>query len=97
MLSIFLSGCAVSAEQKIAQQQNQLAQQANESVGMPNITEFYEKKLAKEIIELRDDSSPLQNHAINNIDRLICIQMHIFIICCHISIKLIFNVIRIKN
>lgn len=37
--------------------QEQLMQQANDTVGQPEITEFYEKKLAKEIFELRDDSS----------------------------------------
>ena len=31
--------------------------QANDAVGQPDITNFYEKKLAKEIFELRDDSS----------------------------------------
>lgn len=36
--------------------QNQLMAQATDEVGMPDITEFYEKKLAKEIFELRDDS-----------------------------------------
>lgn len=36
--------------------QNDLLQRAYEEVGMPEITEFYEKKMAKEILELRDDS-----------------------------------------
>lgn len=37
--------------------QESIMQRANDEVGMPDITEFYEKKLAKEIFELRDDSS----------------------------------------
>lgn len=37
--------------------QEQLMTQAANEIGMPDITEFYEKKLAKEIFELRDDSS----------------------------------------
>ena len=36
--------------------QEQLMQQSAEEVGNPDITEFYEKKLAKEIFEKRDDS-----------------------------------------
>lgn len=36
--------------------QDLLMQQAADTIGMPHITEFYEKKLAKEIFELRDDS-----------------------------------------
>ena len=40
-----------------AKYQETLMQQASDEVGMPEITEFYEKKLAKEIFELRDDSS----------------------------------------
>ncbi|MGL6174806.1 MAG: hypothetical protein ACRC1P_09415 [Cellulosilyticaceae bacterium] len=35
----------------------QLMKQVNDEIGMPDITEFYEKKMAKEIFELRDDSS----------------------------------------
>ncbi len=34
-----------------------LMTQSNDEIGMPDITEFYEKKLAKEIFEKRDDSS----------------------------------------
>lgn len=34
----------------------QLMTQMNNMVGMPEITEFYERKLAKQIFELRDDS-----------------------------------------
>jgi hypothetical protein len=30
--------------------------QANTEIGMPNVTEFFEKKMLKEIIEMRDDS-----------------------------------------
>ena len=33
-----------------------LMKQINDEIGMPEITEFYEKKLAKEVLELRDDS-----------------------------------------
>jgi len=58
LLSILvLSGCAEkSTEEVISEQQNQLVTEASRQVGMPNVKEFFEKKMAKEIIELRDNS-----------------------------------------
>lgn len=51
-----LVGCADSSDTQTKNQQEQLLQQANDQVGLPNITNFYEKKLAKKVLELRDDS-----------------------------------------
>jgi hypothetical protein len=57
-----LVGCGegVSKEQdsdkQASVQQEEILKQGNDQVGLPNITNFYEKKLAKKIIELRDDS-----------------------------------------
>ena len=51
-----LVGCTDSVDTKDRQAQEQLLQQANDQVGLPNITNFYEKKLAKKVLELRDDS-----------------------------------------
>lgn len=57
MVCVVLCGCeAESVNDKEESYQNQLMQKAADEVGMPDITEFYEKKLAKEILELRDDS-----------------------------------------
>lgn len=55
------SGCeffnsSASREEERTYQEN-LMNQSNDAVGQPEITNFYEKKLAKEIFELRDDSS----------------------------------------
>lgn len=52
-----LCGCDTTSRQEEEKYQENLMQQANKEIGMPEITEFYEKKLAKEIFELRDDSS----------------------------------------
>lgn len=57
-----LTGCSTNSKQSTAaaeesRYQEQLMQQASDEIGMPEITEFYEKKLAKEILELRDDSN----------------------------------------
>lgn len=57
-ITMLLCGCDYDNN---ARQENnyqaQLMEQASDEIGMPEITEFYEKKLAKEIFELRDDSS----------------------------------------
>ena len=54
----FLSGCdqprAPSADQQQRQQQEALAKQSNMTAGMPAIVNFQEKKLLKNIYELRD-------------------------------------------
>lgn len=57
VICLTFTGCyEKSTEQKIADQQNQLLQQVTDQIGMPDIKEFFEKKMAKEIIELRDNS-----------------------------------------
>lgn len=57
IITMGFTGCdGNSSARKESNYQNQLMQQAADEVGMPEITEFYEKKLAKEIFELRDDS-----------------------------------------
>lgn len=57
-VTVGLTGCDddTSARSEETNYQNELMEQAADEVGMPDITEFYEKKLAKEIFELRDDS-----------------------------------------
>lgn len=57
MSMTILCGCVETSRRDERRYQENLMQQANDEIGMPNITEFYEKKLAKEIFELRDDSS----------------------------------------
>lgn len=55
-----LSACGMSipdATKKETQYQEQLMEQSTNEIGMPDVTEFTEKKLAKEIVEKRDDSS----------------------------------------
>lgn len=44
------------AREEEREYQEELMNQSNDAVGQPDITNFYEKKLAKEIFELRDDS-----------------------------------------
>lgn len=56
---LVMTGCSSDGSistQEEKQYQETLMQQANDKVGMLEITEFYEKKLAKEIFELRDNS-----------------------------------------
>lgn len=52
-----LAGCGVeSSRHEEEQYQETLMKQASDEIGMPEITEFFEKKMAKEIFEKRDDS-----------------------------------------
>ena len=55
VISLGLFGCSQSREEERKYQED-LMQQANDVVGQPEITEFFEKKQAKEILELRDQS-----------------------------------------
>jgi len=59
LVSGMMSGCSEvekSSTTKEKEYQEELMQQSTNEIGMPEITEFYEKKLAKEIFEKRDDS-----------------------------------------
>lgn len=58
VVSLFaLSGCMnQTAETLQSQQTQQILNQVNQEIGMPNITNFYEKKMQKAILELRDNS-----------------------------------------
>lgn len=57
VLAFTFTACSTGgAEQEIAQAQSALVQQANDAVGMPDITKFSERKLARDILELRDDA-----------------------------------------
>ncbi len=54
---IFVSGCEQgppTSDQIANRQQEQLSQQAIQSVGMPAIVNFQEKRFLKQILELRD-------------------------------------------
>lgn len=57
MTTILLSGCTADSVYEEREYQENLMSQANDTVNNPEITEFFEKKMAKEIIELRDDSN----------------------------------------
>lgn len=51
---IALAGCEPNSDAVQRQQQEALSQQGNMTVGMPAITKFAEKRILKDIIELRD-------------------------------------------
>jgi hypothetical protein len=59
----FLTGCdgmessGKATDIQETKETEMLMSEASRQFGMPNITHFYEKKIAKEIYELRDDSS----------------------------------------
>lgn len=51
---ILLTGCEEGSEYEINNQQEKLLMESNKQLGMPAVTNFFEKELAKQIIELRD-------------------------------------------
>ena len=59
MIMGFLVGCSTteSVDKVQRQQTEEIMQEINRQIGMPNIHNFYEKKLAKDIFELRDDAN----------------------------------------
>lgn len=63
-----LSGCEEGSSTEEKMYQEELLQKANDEVGMPNITEFTEKKMAKMIWEMRDDADLVTYSYITNMD-----------------------------
>lgn len=60
MLCTIFAGCeltsASSVDDKQQKQTEVLMNEVNNKIGMPEITEFYEKEVLKQLYELRDDS-----------------------------------------
>ena len=54
--ALALSACDETSDQKQASQQENIKQQAVNSVGMPAITNFAEMRMMKQILELRDQN-----------------------------------------
>lgn len=63
-----LTGCEVDSHYKEENYQEELMSKAEKEVGMPNITEFTEKKMAKMIWEMRDDADLVTYSYITNLD-----------------------------
>jgi hypothetical protein len=64
-----LTGCTSvepSAEQIQTQQTKEILKEVNNQIGLPNIKNFYEKKMAKEILEMRDNSKLITYAYIQN-------------------------------
>lgn len=56
IMGVTLIGCDNNVDSKQSVEQEKVLNQQNNEIGLPNIKEFSEKKMAKEILELRDDS-----------------------------------------
>lgn len=54
IVSAALAGCVESSDSKQNKQQEDLSMRSVESVGLPGITKFQEKRTLKQILELRD-------------------------------------------
>ena len=60
LLAVSLAGCDMEQNfhQIESKKQEELSKQAVQSVGLPAITNFAEKRMMKDIIELRDQNTP---------------------------------------
>ena len=68
---IILSGCSQTTQTVDTQQikeTERLQQEAQSQIGMPNIKNFYEKKMAKEVYELRDDANLITYAYMQNLE-----------------------------
>lgn len=54
VMGVFV-GCEESNDDKQAEQTQQITKRASDAVGMPNVTNFFEKKMLKRIIEDNDN------------------------------------------
>ncbi len=69
ILSLSMVGCySKSADMEQTLQTEDIMNEQNRQVGMPNLPNFYEKKLAKDIYELRDDSELITFAYFQNLD-----------------------------
>lgn len=60
VIGMLLAGCSAQDDNSDAKQQNQqekILKQATDQTGMPNITNFTERKMMKDILELRDKAN----------------------------------------
>jgi len=75
-LAFLLAGCLheKSSDEEQRTQQEQLSQQANAEVGMPDVHKFTEKRMMKTILELRDKEVPTFTYLVgmNNDLKLLC-------------------------
>lgn len=70
VVSLMLAGCLEegnSAEVTQKQQTKELQNEANRQVGMPAITNFTERKFAKQILEMRDKSIATHTYIMNQL------------------------------
>jgi hypothetical protein len=68
MFATFLGGCEYpppTTDEKQAQEQAQALEQAHAQVGMPSIGNFSEKRMMKDLYELRDKPFPTHTYIVN--------------------------------
>lgn len=70
VLMLLVAGCesTTSADKEQSEQTEEIMQEINRQIGMPNITDFNEKKLMKEIFELRDRADLITYAYTTNLD-----------------------------
>jgi hypothetical protein len=68
LLALAFAGCderRPSTDEQQSRQQAAALEQAHAQVGMPSVTHFAEKRMMKDLYELRDGSSPTHTYLVN--------------------------------
>ncbi len=65
IIMLSLTGCEPNNDQKIAVQQEEQLSEANKQIGMPAILNFNERKMLKQIYELRDQTISTHSYIFN--------------------------------
>lgn len=68
LMAVGMVGCESTSSSKEKAYQEELMQKSSDEVGMPNITEFTEKKMAKMIWEMRDDADLVTYSYVTNME-----------------------------
>jgi hypothetical protein len=63
--ALFLSACDEDSDQVQREKQEQLSMQGDRVVGMPSITNFAEKRMMKDILELRDQNKATTTYIVD--------------------------------
>jgi hypothetical protein len=64
-VAVVLAGCEENSDQIQRRQQEQISMQATQSVGMPAIVNFAEKRMMKDILELRDQNKATTTYIVD--------------------------------
>ena len=82
VMILSFTGCEIeeSTDTKQEAETDRIMSEINNQIGMPDINNFYEKKMAKEIFELRDDSNLVTYAYIVNLEGQFIYLVHVWVL-----------------